>query len=479
MLYRHDTNQVEVVNATGPAPALATRERYQGGIPLKGIESASTPGLVDGWLLAHGRYGRLPLRTCLEPAIALCEEGVPVSHRLADALAGDVKLGEFATSRPIFWPEGRPLRAGQLLVQRDLARTFRGLAEHGRDYFYTGPVARAIDALSQQLDGPLRYDDLARYAACWQPPITTTYRGRVVYESPPNSSGHVLLQELNLLEGFDVTSMGWHSADLIHLMVESKKLAFADREQYLADPDFVHVPLAGLLAEDYAAERRRRIDRQRAAPPNAVPAGSPHEDTTCFVVVDGQGNAVCQLQSLQQGFGSALVAGETGVLLNNRMTYWHLDPAHPDCLQPGKRVRHTMNTAMVFEAPAAGQAGPGPLRLVLGTPGADTQVQTNFQLIAGVLDFGLTPVEAVEAPRWRHLQSPTESTVPHTCQDALNLEARFGEDVAAELRAKGHPVQVIGPWAAMGSAMLIQRDPTTGVYLGAADPRRDGCALAW
>jgi gamma-glutamyltranspeptidase/glutathione hydrolase len=174
-----------------------------------------------------------------------------------------------------------------------------------------------------------------------------------------------------------------------------------------------------------------------------------------------------------------LVAGDTGVLLNNRMTYWHLDPDHPDCLHPGKRVRHTMNTAMVFDAPPPGGAGPGPLLLVLGTPGADTQVQTNFQMIVGVLDFGLSPVEAVEAPRWRHLQNPTESTAPHTCKDALNLEARFPEAVRAALRDRGHPVQVIGAWAATGSAMMIQHDPATGVSHGAADPRRDGCALAW
>ncbi|MGH2353199.1 MAG: gamma-glutamyltransferase family protein, partial [Chloroflexota bacterium] len=323
-----------------------------------------------------------------------------------------------------------------------------------------------------------------------QEPIHTTYRGRTVYESPPNSSGHILLQELNLVEGYDIASLGWHSPDLIHLMVEAKKLAFADRERYLADPDFVDVPIDGLLSKEYAAERRRLIDPERAAAPNTVDAGSPgrfarrggdslREDTTCFVVVDGDGNAVCQLQSLQQGFGSALVAGDTGVLLNNRMTYWHLEPDHPDCLVPGKRVRHTMNTVMVFDPPAPGGTGPGSLVLVLGTPGADTQVQTNLQLVSAVLDFGLNPVEAVEAPRWRHLQNPTESTVPHTCEDALNLEARFSPEVRQALAAKGHAVQVIGPWAATGSAMLIQRDPATGVFHGAADPRRDGYALAW
>ena len=479
MIYARETGRVEVVNATGPAPQRATRESYlPAGIPMKGIRSVSVPGLVDGWLEAQARYGRLPVGKALEPAIELCEGGIPVSRRLAEALAGEKQFGQFATSRPIFWPDGRPLHAGEVMFQRDLAKTFRGLIEHGRDYFYAGPVARAIDATSKEHGGAVAYDDLARYKARWQEPIVTTYRGRTVYESPPNSSGHVLLQELNLIEGFDVAALGWHSPPAIHLMVEAKKLAFADRERYLGDPDFVDVPVGGLLSKEYAAARRKLIDPERAAPPNSVAAGEPREDTTCFVVADGEGNAVCQIQSLQQGFGAALVAGDTGVLLNNRMTYWHLEPGHPDCLEPGKRVRHTMNTCMVFEAPADG-AGTGELRLVLGTPGADTQVQTNLQLATSILDFGLNAVEAVEAPRWRHLQSPTESTVPHVCEDALNLEARFGAETQEALRRLGHPVKVIEPWGATGSAMVIERDAAAGVLQGGADPRRDGHALGW
>ncbi len=481
--------RVEVLNATGPAPGAATLENYRAGIPFKGIRSVSVPGLVDGWLEGHARYGKLPLATALKPAIQLAEGGLPVSHRLASSLAGEATFGGFAPSQAVFWPEGRPPLPGELIVNPNLARTYRGIADHGREYFYAGPVARAIDEVSRRTGGFLFYDDLARYRARWQDPITTSYRGRLVYETPPNASGHVLLQELNLLEGFDVASLGWHSPELIHLMVEAKKLAFADREAYLADPDFTDVPVAALLSKDYAAERRRLIDAGRAAAPGtvkpgldggvAVPSGrgARREDTTCFVVADGEGNVVCQLQSLQQEFGSGLVAGNTGVLLNNRMTYWHLDPAHPDCLVPGKRVRHTMNHVMVFGD--AGNGKPGEFLLTLGTPGADTQVQTNLQMVSGLLDFGLTPVEVVEAPRWRHIQDGTESTLPHTLPDALNLEARFPETTRRRLAELGHPVQMLGPWAATGSAMVIRRDPQTGVYWGAADPRRDGYALGW
>jgi gamma-glutamyltranspeptidase / glutathione hydrolase len=486
--------RVEVLNATGPAPAAATLEFYREGIPFKGIGSVSVPGLVDGWLEGHARYGKLPLAAVLKPAIQLAEGGLPVSHRLASSLAGERKFGEYAPSRPIYWPEGRPPLPGEVIANRDLARTYRGLAEHGRDYFYAGPVARAADELSRRHGGALFYDDLARYRARWQEPIATTYRGRLVYETPPNSSGHVLLQELNLLEGFDVAALGWHSPELVHLMAEAKKLAFVDREAYLADPDFTDVPVAALLSKEYAHERRRLIDPQRASAPGALRPGleggvvapargrgrERREDTTCFVVADGEGNVVCQLQSLQQEFGSALVAGNTGVLLNNRMTYWHLDPAHPDCLAPASSKTITQFIVWRTRLPGAAAGGrPGEFLATLGTPGADTQVQTNLQLLSGLFDFGLTPVEAVEAPRWRHVQDGTESTLPHTLPDALMLEARFGDAAREGLAALGHPVQVIGPWAATGSAMVIRRDPSTGVYWGAADPRRDGYALGW
>ena len=278
----------------------------------------------------------------------------------------------------------------------------------------------------------------------------------------------MLLQELNLVERFDLAALGWNTAEAIHLMVEAKKLAFADREQYLADPDFFRVPIEGLLSKAYAAERAALIDPERANPDPLAGRPESREETTCFCVADRHGNAVCQLQSLQSGFGSQLIAGDTGILLNNRMTYWHLEEDHVDCLQPGKRVRHTMNPVMVFRD--------GRLRLLCGTPGADTQVQTNLQLVTAILDFGLDVQEAVEAPRWRHCQNGTESTWPHTCADELLLEARFDEAARAGLAARGHAVRVIGPWEAMGSAMAIAVAPD-GALFGGADPRRDGYAI--
>ncbi len=493
MIYTRATGTVEVVNATGPAPRAATRDAYlPGGIPMKGIRSVSVPGLVDGWLMAHGRYGRLRVAEDFAPAVDLAANGFPVSQKLAAHIAAEPALLEYPTSRAIFAPDGRPLRAGEVLYQRDLARTLEKLAVEGRDALYRGDLAEAIVRCSREHGGLLTLDDLAGYQARWEAPISTTYREYEVFEAPPNSSGHVLLQELSLVEQFDLASLGWCTPETIHLMVEAKKLAFADREAYLADPDFVDVPIVGLLSKEYARERAGLIDPERAA--TAVAAGDPwryqsegsggrsirrttgqREDTTCFAVVDRWGNAVCQLQSLQSAFGSGLVAGDTGILLNNRMTYWHLDPDHVDCLEPGKRVRHTMNPVMVFRR----SGGRLQLALVCGTPGADTQVQTNLQVITHVLDFGLSVAEAVEAPRWRHAQSPTESTIPHVCEDVLQMEGRFPAGTRAALAWRGHPVQTLGDWEGPGSEVMIQVDPDAGALFGAADPRRDGYAIGY
>jgi gamma-glutamyltranspeptidase len=490
MIHRRDRRTVEVVNATGPAPRRATRAAYRDGIPMKGIRSASIPGLVDGWLEAHARHGRLGLDRCLEPAIGLCENGFPISYRLARDLRADTSLMRFDSSRAIFARDGRPLAAGELLVQRDLGRTLGTIGREGRAAFYEGAIARAIVACSERHDGLLSLEDLTGFRARWQEPIATDYRGYRVYESPPNSSGHVLLQELNLVEHFDLAAMGWGSPEAIHVMVEAKRLAFADRERYMADPDWVDVPTEGLISKAYAAERARLIDPDRAAPavgagdpwphagrrPSAPPAGrrAPEAvagDTTCFAVVDGDGNAVCQIQSIQGGLGSGLVAEGTGILLNNRMTYWHLEEDHVDRLEPGKRVRHTMNTVMVFRDDE--------LFMVHGTPGADTQVQTNLQVLTGVVDHGMNVAEAVEMPRWRHLGRGTESTVPHGEVDALNMESRFGPEVLADLRRRGHPVVEIGPWEGQGNEVAIVVDRANGALQGACDPRRDGYALAY
>jgi gamma-glutamyltranspeptidase/glutathione hydrolase len=502
MAYRSEDDRLRVSNGTGAAPYSATLERYRDGIPMKGILSVSVPGLLNAWLDVHSEYGALPLADVLAPAIALADDGFPVTHYLASAIAGDSLLCEFPTSRAIFTRDGsgEPLRAGEILRQGNLARTLSAIAEQGWDVFYRGEIGEAIVRFSDEQGGLLTMADLNDCSARWQDPISTDYGDYTVYEAPPNSSGHILLQELNVIRQHDIASMGFGSAASIHLMVEAKKLAFIDREAYVADPDYIDVPVEGLISREYARDRAELIDPKRSA--MNVEPGNPwayqarqrqgmgagrrgiaqeHEDTTCFVVVDREGNAVCQLQSLQGAWGSSIIAGDTGILLNNRMTYWHLEEDHVDCLQPGKRVRHTMNPVMVFDGgPSDGNGTPHRLKLILGTPGADTQVQANLQVISHVVDFGMTVAEAVEFPRWKDNQSPTESNIPHVCQDELLMEGRFPAETVKGLEGMGHPVRVLAPWDGVtGREMMIQVDPETGALQGAADPRYDGYAVGW
>ena len=518
MIYNRQAGAIEVCNATGAAPYASDVDWYrENGIPTKGIMSVSVPGLVDGWMAAHAKYGTLSRAEVFDAAIDLSENGFPVTHVLAGVIAGDRLIREFPDSQAVFAPGGAVRRPGQIIRQQGLANTFKAIVDGGRDAFYEGETARAIVKFSEEQGGLFTLKDLADCRSRWEAPISTTYHGHTVYEAPPNSSGHVLLQELNIVEQFDLKAMGCNTPESIHLMVEAKKLAFADREAYMADPDWVDVPVAGMLSKQYAAERARLIDPERAAqvvghgdPWSYQPANSrrrgkaaaapgamqpataiPEEDTTCFVVVDRWGNAVCQLQSIQSSLGSSIVAGNTGILLNNRMTYWHLDPHHVDCLQPGKRVRHTMNPIMVFRNagesyPAiqnggsrSGESGHGNLALVCGTPGADTQMQTNTQVITHVLDFGMTVAEAVEAPRWRNTHNPTESNIPHECDNLLYVESRFPSETLDALRQRGHTLEVMHGWGASGSEMMIQVDEDTGALHGAADPRRDGYAVGW
>lgn len=499
MVYRRDLGKIEVANGTGPAPLAATRERYaDGGIPEKGLLSVSTPGLLDAWLSAHERYGSLPISEIFAPAVGLAREGFPVSRKLARDIAEDTYLCNHPASREIFAPGGRALGPGDILYQRDLADTFELIASEGADVFYRGELAEAMVRYMRMHGGILSLEDLGRFHGEWQDPISTTYHGHTVFEAPPNSSGHVLLQELNIIEQLDIRELGCNTAEAVHVMVEAKKLAFADREAYVADPDYTDIPMEGLLSKMYAWERASLIDRRRVnsrvsagnphlyqegpAPGNPGPRGAPGPDrggdTTCFAVVDRWGNAVSQLQSQQAAFGSGVVVEGTGILLNDRMTYWRLDPEHVNCLRPGRRVRHTMNPVMAFDGEEDAMTN-GELVLVCGTPGADTQVQTNMQVITHVLDFGMNVSEAVEAPRWRHLQNGTESTEPREFEDRLQLEGRFSEETREALEGKGHGLEILADWGASGSEVMIRRDPGTGAMFGAADPRRDGYAIGW
>jgi gamma-glutamyltranspeptidase/glutathione hydrolase len=468
-VYERPSGGAAVYNGTGPAPRAATPERYAAGIPLTGPLAVSVPGSVAAWGAMHARFGRRPWSSLFEAAIHYARDGFGATrayrHFAGESLAG---LRADARSAAVFLRDGVAPAPGTPIVQDDLARSLERLAGEGAAAFYRGALGRALARGLREAGALASAEDLAEFELEVQPPIERAYRGYTIRQAPPNSMGWVLLLELGIVEHFDLAAMGALTADLVHTLVEAKKLAFADRDRWSGDPRYVEAPLAELLSPAHVARRAAAIDGKRAAPARA--AGAPGE-TTYFCVVDGEGSAVSGIQSLNSAFGSGVTAGDTGILLNNRMAPWHLEPGHPNRLAPGKRVRHTMNTPMVFKGDE--------LWAVLGTPGGDYQVQVSLQVLTAMIDLGYDPQQAAEMPRWSSTQPGQEANWPHDCPDALNLEARFPDEVRAELASRGHPVVVLGELDGPCSVEIIRRDAGTGLLVAGSDPRRDGWALAY
>ena len=470
-VYQQSSGRAVVFNATGPAPQAATPERYAGGIPRVGPLSVSVPGTLAGLDAMHRAFGRLPWRELFTEAIGFARDGFGATHaycHFADEYRATLLVDPRATLT--FLADGKAPALGAPIKQPDLARTLEEIAEDGAETFYRGRLAQRLAAGLQMAGSLVRAADLAAFTAEEQAPIAIDYRGLTVLEAPPNSTGCVLLEELKIIEHFDLAGMGLSSADGVHAMVEAKKLAFADRELWVADPRSLEAPLSRLLSADYTAGLAARIDMRRAAPTGMVPQAAAG-DTTYFCTADGEGNAVSGVQSINSGFGAGVMAGDTGILLNNRMAYWHLEPGHPNRLTPGRRVRHTMNPPIVLKD--------GALWCVFGTPGADHQVQVNLQVLTAMVDFGLDPQQAAEMPRWTSNVPGQYANWPHDGADALTIERRLPEAVRRELARRGHPVQTVGDLDGPCSVEIIRRDGATGTLLAGSDPRRDGWALAW
>jgi len=463
-----------VFNGSGPAPRAASPERYAGGIPRTGPLSVSVPGMLGGLGLMHAEYGTLPWAQLCAEAIRLARDGfgaTPNYRHFAGEYLATLQVDRQSVA--IFLRDGAPPPAGTLIVQPALARTLEEIAGEGADCFYRGALARRLARTLRECGTLVGDADLAEFAAEKQAPLAIDYRGLTVLEAPPNSTGFVVLQELKILEHFDVAAMGLGSPALLHTMVEAKKLAFADRERWGGDsrPPMGPPgppPFDELLSAEYCARLAARIDPVRAAPTRSLADAA--GDTTYFCTADGDGNAVSGIQSINSGWGSGVTAGDTGILLNNRMAYWHLDPAHPNHLRPGRRVRHTMNPPLVLKD--------GALWGVFGTPGADNQVQINFQIANAMIDFGLDPQQAAEMPRWTSMVPGQYANYPHDGPDVLTMERRFPDDVRRELARRGHPVNPVGDLAGPCSVEIIRRTDD-GMLLAGSDPRRDGWALAW
>ena len=452
------SNQVVALNGSGAAPAAVNRQAYvkRGGIPNSGLWATSVPGTVACWGTALERYGSKPLSELLRTAIDYARNGVPVTPKLARMLANDAETyRQFPDAARVFVPDGRVPEIGDTLRQPALARSLERIATDGWQDFYRGKLAEDLVAYSECHDGLFSLDDFANHETEVAEPVSIDYRGYTVFEQPPVSQGIIVLLALNVLKQFDVPSLEPGSAELIHLQIESLKIAFSDRMRYLGDPRHNDLPLDWLLSDEHAREQAARIDRQQAH--LFEWRGNIQPDTTYMCVADGAGNMVSYIHSLYSGSG--VVMGETGALMNSRMLGFNLDEGHPNCLAPGKRPIHTLNNYIV-------QRNGKPI-LMGGTPGAHWQVQTNLQILCNALDFGMDPAEASAAPRFLIGGQEEFGNDP-----TVRVESRVGEDTLAKLRDYGHPVEPANPWALGGGVQLIGRDLESGLYRGATDIRR-------
>ncbi|MDG0812772.1 gamma-glutamyltransferase [Cohnella rhizosphaerae] len=466
LTYSPAEGSVRGYNGSGRAGSLAMPEAFAncGTIPTRGVRSAITvPGMVDAWSAVHGEYGRLPQADVLSPAIAYAEGGFPLS---ADQAAHSSRHRQMLMATPgtsaIYLPDGRVPAAGTRFLQKQLARTLRTIAAGGRDAFYQGEIGAEIADYLRQREGLLTREDIAAHRGDWVEPLTSGYRGYDIYQMPPNSQGFVGLMAMNVLEKFDLGAIEHGSTAYYHLLIEAVKRCFRDRDEVLTDPDFADIPLGRLLDKSYAAELASAIGRNSAAPAEAKPMGS---DTAYAAVVDKEGNAVSFIQSLYFEFGSGVVAGDTGILLQNRGSFFSLDRAHVNCVMPGKRTFHTLMPAMALRG--------GRPCLLYGTQGGEGQPQTQTAVFTRMVDYGMNPQRAVSEPRWLWGRTWGEPT------SELKLESRIDPAVAAALAAAGHEVRVVGAYdGRMGHAHAIKVDEA-GFLEGGADPRSDGAAIGW
>jgi gamma-glutamyltranspeptidase/glutathione hydrolase len=472
-----DAEKRELVglNASGRAPALMTLEYFRDKglkeIPKYGALPVSVPGAVDGWFELHGRYGSVPMADLLEPAIRYAREGFPVTEEIARLLVINQKrIGHYPGFAETFMPDGRVPAKGEVFANPRLADTLEAIAEGGRDAFYKGDIARRIDAYMTEQGGLLRYDDLAAHTSEWVTPVSTSYRGWDVYELPPNGQGIAALQILNILEGFDIGSMGFGSAEYVHALVEAKKLAFEDRAKFYADMDFVDVPVETLISKEYADKRRELISMDKAA--RSLPAGDAQledGDTIYMTVADSNGNMVSLIQSNYNGMGSGMTPGDLGFVLQNRADLFSLDPDHANVLEPGKRPFHTIIPAFVMKD--------GEPLLSFGLMGGAMQPQGHAQVIVNLVDFEMNLQEAGDAGRVYHKGSSQPTGEVMRDGGVVHLENGFSEATRKALKAKGHR---IGPSNhEFGGYQAIMWDAAEGVYYGASEVRKDGHAAGY
>jgi gamma-glutamyltranspeptidase/glutathione hydrolase len=478
------TRKLYGYNGSGRSPkgrSLDDMLRKLGGrtsIPSHGSLSITVPGAVDGWFALHDKFGKLPMKDVLEPAIRYANDGFPVTQYIAWGWAANFRgferdaknIEELDNARATYLINGKAPVEGQIFRNPDLAHTYGLLARGGRDAYYKGAIAKTIDAYFKRIGGDLRYEDFATHTGNWVDPVSVNYRGYDVFELPPNTQGIAALQILKMLEAYDLKKMGRGSADALHLMVEAKRLAFEDLGKFYADPATYNAPIAELISDAYAAKRRALIDMTKANP--NVPPGDVklHQgDTTYLTTADKDGMMVSLIQSHYRGMGSGLVADKLGFMFQDRGELYALDPSHLNVYAPGKRPFQTIIPSFVMKD--------GKPFMSYGLMGGDMQPQGHVQIIVNMVDFGLNIQEAGDAARFRHFGSEDWMRKDSGDTGKLQLETGIGADVRAELVRRGH--QLVDGDGSFGGYQAIMRDPATGAYWGASEMRKDGAAMGY
>jgi len=476
MVWDPATGKLYGLNGSGRAPLALTLDKVpplaDGTMPVYSPYAWTVPGCADAWFELHERFGRLPMKDLLAPTIAYAREGVPVPQVIAGSWARSVaRFKDTPGFAEVFLPGGTAPAEGQPFANPALANTLELLAAGGRDAFYRGEIAEKIVAYSRKEGGFFSIEDFARHTSEWQEPISTTYRGVTVWELPPNSQGLAALEMLNILERFDLKAMGRDSPDFWHVMVEAKKLAFADRAAYYADPAFCPAPVAELLDKGYAERQAKRIDMKRAA--KSVDPGNPalqHGDTTLLVTADERGMMVALIQSNYTGFGSGYVIPELGFGLQDRGALFSLKAGHPNVLAAGKRPFHTIIPAFMGKD--------GVPEMAFGLMGGDMQPQGHAQIVVNLVDFGMNLQETGDAPRVYHTDDSEPTGTAMTDGGVLSLESGVPQDVRQALIRRGHKL-VEANGIVFGGYQAVCRDPKGGVFSAASESRKDGFAAGY
>ncbi|MGC8535350.1 MAG: gamma-glutamyltransferase [Rhizomicrobium sp.] len=488
-----ETRKLFGYNGTGPAPMGRTLAKmradvshlyarmglpYKDHIPPLGSLSVTVPGAVDSWSALHQRFGKLPLAEILAPAIGYAENGFAVTELVAAYWKGNMAvfqknlamLEEFDNARRTYLIDGHVPGHGEIFKNPDLARTLQQIAEHGRDAFYKGEIAHAIDAYFKRIGGDLRYEDLANFQGEWIEPHSVNYRGYDVFELPPNGQGFAVLEMLQILKAYDLKKMGAGSADAITAMLEAKRLAYEDLAKHYADPRFAKIPMKGLISDDYANQRRKLINMSRANPD--IGPGDPwlfEGDTTNFAVADACGMMVSMIQSNYRGMGSGLVADQLGFMFQDRGELFSLSEHDANVYAPGKRPFHTIIPGFVTKD--------GRPWLAFSVMGGDMQAQGHVQVLVNMIDFEMDLQQAGDAARWRHYGGSEPTGEPAHGVGTVEMEPGFLPQVKEELRRRGY--QVVAGTGAFGGYEAIQFDEKNRVYWGASEMRKDGAAIGY